>query len=159
VIVPRDGHSTLHSPPAGAWWRRLRETLDEEADMVITLDDLAALPGVVMAFEFAPDGTCTAYRKASPEMAAMAARYCATVTMQFGTLASAFTTLSERAWVPQHGWAYQGGAYTVIIGHGGFRGVFVESASANLAQLTQVLFESRNGLNAAGPEKSQEAGS
>ena len=113
--------------------------------MVVTLDDLAAMPGVVMAFEFGPDGTCTALRKATPELAAMAARYCATVTMQFSTLASAFTTLSERAWVPQHGWVYQGGAYTVIIGQGGYQGVFVETVKADLAQLTEALFDSRDG--------------
>jgi roadblock/LC7 domain-containing protein len=112
--------------------------------MAITLDELAGMPGVVLAFEFRADGTCTAHRKASPEMAAMAARYCATVTMQFSTLASAFTVLSERDWVPQQGWVYQGGAYTVIIGQGGFQGVFVESAEADLARLIQVLFQDRS---------------
>ena len=71
----------------------------------------------------------------------MADRYCATVTMQFNTLASAFTALSERPWVPQRGWVYQGGACTVIVGQGGFQGVFAESAAADLAQLIRALFQ------------------
>jgi roadblock/LC7 domain-containing protein len=114
-------------------------SVNGEKNMAMTLDELAALPGVVMAFEFTPDGTCIAHRKASAEMAAMAARYCATVTMQFGTLASAFTTLSEREWVPQRGWVYQGGAYTVIVGQGGLQGVFAETDEANLARLIEVV--------------------
>jgi roadblock/LC7 domain-containing protein len=69
--------------------------------MSVTLDELVKLEGVTMAFEFTPDGKCTAYQNVTPEMAAMAARYCATVTMQFNTLARAFSALSEQEWVTQ----------------------------------------------------------
>ncbi len=112
--------------------------------MAATLDDLVKMDGVIMAFGFTPEGKCTAYRNLSPEMTAMAARYCATVTMEFNTLAGAFSTLSERQWIPQHGWMYRGGDHTVIIGNGGYRGVFVESAKANLNELFKALLESRD---------------
>jgi roadblock/LC7 domain-containing protein len=58
------------------------------------------MEGVIMAFEFTSDGQCTTHKNVSPEMAAMVARFCATVTMQFNTLAGAFTTLSDTQWVP-----------------------------------------------------------
>ncbi len=61
--------------------------------MSVTLDELVKMEGVVMAFEFTPDGQCTAHKNVTPEMAAMAARYCATVTMEFNTLARAFSLL------------------------------------------------------------------
>lgn len=107
-----------------------------------SLDDLSKMDGVIMAFEFTPDGERTAHAKSTPEMAAMAARYCATVTMEFNTLAGAFSALSERAWVPQHGWMYRGGDYTVIVGNGGYRGVFVETAKANWMELFDALIGS-----------------
>ena len=40
-------------------------------------------------------------------------------------------------WVPQKGWAYSGGDWTVAIG--GNRGVFVETAHADFNNLFQVL--------------------
>jgi roadblock/LC7 domain-containing protein len=92
-----------------------------------------------MAFEFTSDGKCTAHKNVSPEMAAMVARFCATVTMQFNTLAGAFTTLSDTRWVSQQGWMYAGGDRTVIIGDGGYRGILVETARANLANLLRAL--------------------
>jgi roadblock/LC7 domain-containing protein len=73
----------------------------------------------------------------SPEMAEMTAQFCATVTMNFNTLAGAFTQLSQMSWVPQQGWAYSGGEWTVAIG--GNRGVFIETAKADFNQLFQVL--------------------
>lgn len=110
--------------------------------MATTLDDLVKMEGVLMAFEFTPDGECIAYENFTPEMAAMAARYCATVTMQFSTLANSFSVLSERSWIPQRGWMYQGGDYTAIAGNGGHRVVFVETARANLNALLDLLFSS-----------------
>jgi len=107
--------------------------------MPTTLDDLAKMEGVIVAFEYTPDGECIGYRNVSPEMAAMIARFCATVTMLFNTLATSFTSLAEASWMPQQGWTYTGGDHTVIIGSGGYRGVFVETAKANLPKLFQAL--------------------
>ncbi len=105
--------------------------------MAATLDDLMKIDGVTIAFEYAPDGTCIAYRgkDMSPEMAAMVTRYCALVTMTFNTLAASFTALSEQNWIPPIGWSYTGGDYTVVIGAGGYRGVFIERNKANLNEL------------------------
>jgi roadblock/LC7 domain-containing protein len=111
----------------------------EEANMSTTLDDLVKMDGVIAAFEYMPDGECTGYRNVSPEMAAMIARFCATVTMLFNTLATSFTSLAETSWMPQQGWTYTGGNHTVILGGGGYRGVFVETAKANLPELLQAL--------------------
>lgn len=60
--------------------------------------------------------------------------------MEFNTLADTFSTLSERAGAPQHGWMYRGGGYSVIIGNGSYRGVFVETATAHWRELFDVLF-------------------
>jgi len=107
-----------------------------------TLTDLAKLDGVALAFEFAPDGRLLkqeANTETSPEMAAMAAQFCASVTMSFNTLAGAFSKLSGMPWVPQQGWAYSGGEYTVAIGCNGYRGVFIRTANADFNQLFQML--------------------
>jgi hypothetical protein len=45
--------------------------------------------------------------------------------------------LSKMNWVPQQGWAYSGGEWTVAIG--GNRGVFVETAKADFNRLFQAL--------------------
>lgn len=110
--------------------------------MSATLDDLAKMAGVVMVFEFSPDGKCIAHKNVSPEMAAMASGFCATVTMQFNTLAGAFSALSERPWTPQQGWIYRGGDYTVIVGNGGYRAVFAETKKADIDKLIQSLLDS-----------------
>jgi roadblock/LC7 domain-containing protein len=107
-----------------------------------TLTDLAKLDGVVLAFEFAPDGRLLCHEantETSPEMAAMAAQFCASVTMSFNTLAGAFSRLSHMPWVPQQGWAYSGGEYTVAIGGNGYCGVFIKTASADFNQLFRML--------------------
>ena len=111
--------------------------------MSATLEALVKMEGVIMAFEYTPDGKCTAYKNVAPEMAAMAAKFCATVTMEFNTLASSFSALSERQWVPQQGWMYRGGDYTAIAGNGGYRVVFVETARANWNELLEALFGSK----------------
>src|SRR5205823_12003393 len=75
-----------------------------------TLDELLKIDGVVAAGEFTADGKLVDYKSKmdmSPEMAAMTAQYCATVTMMFNTLAGAYTKLSKMNWVPQQGWATQ----------------------------------------------------
>lgn len=107
-----------------------------------TLDELLNIDGVAAAGEFSADGKLVDYKakmEMSPEMAAMTAQFCATVTIMFTTLAGAFSQLSQMKWVPQQGWAYSGGEWTVAIGGGGTRGVFVETAKADFNQLFESL--------------------
>jgi roadblock/LC7 domain-containing protein len=109
-----------------------------------SLDDLLDIEGVAAAGEFTPDGRLVDYKAKmdmSEEMAQMTAQFCATVTMMFNTLASSFTQLSGMSWVPQQGWAYSGGEWTVAIG--GNRGVFIETARADFNRLFEVLVGSR----------------
>lgn len=49
--------------------------------------------------------------------------------------------LSKMNWVPQKGWMYAGGDWTVDIG--GNRGVFSETAKADFNQLYKVLVGDR----------------
>lgn len=105
-----------------------------------TLDDLLKINGVVAAGEFTADGKLVDFKakmEMSREMAAMTAQYCATVTMMFNTMAGAHAQLSKMNWVPQRGWMYAGGSYTVAVG--GNRGVFVETAKADFNKLFEVL--------------------
>src|SRR5262249_60273730 len=109
-----------------------------------TLDELLKIDGVVAAGEFTADGKLVDYKAKmdmSPEMAAMTAQYCATVTMMFNTLAGAFSQLSKMKWVPQQGWAYSGGEWTVAIG--GKRGGFLETAKADFNRLFKGLVGDR----------------
>ena len=109
-----------------------------------TLDDLLKIDGVIAVGEFTADGKLVDYKAKmdmSPEMAAMTAQFCATVTMMFNTLAGSFAQLSQMNWVPQQGWMYAGGDWTVAIG--GNRGVFIETAKADFNQLFQVLVGER----------------
>lgn len=108
------------------------------------LDDLLNLNGVLAAGEFTADGKLVDFKAKidmSPELAAMSAQFCATVTMLFSTLAGAFSQLSGMSWVPQHGWAYSGGEFTVAVG--GTRGVFVETAKADFNELFAALVGQR----------------
>ena len=105
-----------------------------------TIDELMKINGVVAAGEFSVDGKMVSYKskmEMSPEMAAMTAQFCATVTMMFNTLAGSFAQLSQMKWVPQQGWMYAGGEWTVAIG--GNKGVFMETAKADFNQLFKVL--------------------
>src|SRR2546428_12083242 len=98
-----------------------------------TLDELLKIDGVVAAGEFTTDGKLVDYKSKmnmSPEIVAMTAQYCATVTMMFNTLANAYTKLSKMNWVPQQGWAYSRGEWTIAIG--GNRGVVVEKTKGDL---------------------------
>ncbi len=107
--------------------------------MPVPLDTLLAMDGVTVAFEFTAEGQCVGYRgkDVTAEMAAMITRYCALVTISFGILAGAFTTLSEQNWIPEKLWTYTGGDYTVVVG--GYQGVFIETAKANLNELRDAL--------------------
>jgi roadblock/LC7 domain-containing protein len=105
-----------------------------------TLDELLSIDGVAAAGEFSADGKLVDYKakmEMSPEMAAMTAQFCATVTMMFNTLAGAFSQLSQMKWVPQQGWAYSGGDWTVAVG--GNKGVFIKTAQADFNKLFEVL--------------------
>lgn len=109
-----------------------------------TLNELLELNGVVAAGEFAADGKLIDFKakmEMTPEMAAMTAQFCATVTMIFNTLAGAHQQLSGMQWTPQQGWAYSGGAWTVAVGGG--RGVFVETVKADFNQLFAALVGNR----------------
>jgi roadblock/LC7 domain-containing protein len=109
-----------------------------------TLEQLLQIEGVVAAGEFTPDGKLVDFKgkmEMSQEVAAMTAQFCATVTMLFNTLAGAHTRISGMNWLPQQGWAYSGGDWTVAIG--GNRGVFVETAKADFNRLFQALVGER----------------
>ena len=108
------------------------------------LEDLLKINGVVAAGEFSADGKLVDFKAKmdmSRDMAAMTAQYCATVTMMFNTLAVAYTQLSKMNWIPQKGWAYTGGDWTVAVG--GNRGVFVETSKADFNKLFEALVGSR----------------
>ncbi len=109
-----------------------------------TLDDLINIEGVAAAGEFTADGKLVDYKAKtdmSQEMAEMTAQFCATVTMMFNTLAGSFAQQSQMNWVPQQGWMYAGGDWTVAIG--GNKGVFIETAKADFNQLFQILVGER----------------
>jgi roadblock/LC7 domain-containing protein len=104
------------------------------------LDDLLKIDGVVAVGEFTTAGALVDYRSNSnmtPELAAMSAQFCATVSMVFTTLAGAFSQLTPMRWTPQQGWAYSGGDMTVAVG--GQIGVFIKTERADFNKLFQVL--------------------
>lgn len=110
-----------------------------------TLDDLLRVEGVVAAFSFGADGKLVDYKARvdmSPEMAAMAAQFCATVTMLFDTLAGAYTQLSKMRWLPQNGWAFCGGEWAVVVDKDR-RGAFVELAKADASRVLATLIGRR----------------
>ena len=104
------------------------------------LDDLLRIDGVMAAGEFTADGTLVDYRANTnmpPEVAAMSAQFCATVSMMFNSLAAAFSHLTPMEWTPQQGWAYSGGDMTVAVG--GRVAVFIKTERADFNKLFQVL--------------------
>lgn len=137
----RDEH-TPHKPGRDA---PVAGEAEKEGDMA-TLEELAKIDGVVAAGEFKRDGTLVDYRAnmdMSRELAGQAAQFCATVSMLFDTLSGAFEGFSGMSWTPQQGWAYSGGQYTVAIGEGGTKGVFIETAKADFNGLFKVLVGGR----------------
>ena len=104
------------------------------------LDELLKMDGVVAAGEFTTDGKMVAFKSSMnmpQEMAAMTAQFCATVSMTFGTLASAYTKMTGMPWIPQQGWAYTGGEMTVAVG--GNVGVFIKTENADFNRLFKAL--------------------
>ena len=71
----------------------------------------------------------------------MTAQFSATITQVFNTLAGAYTKIKEEKWVPQKGWAYAGGDWTIVVG--GTRGVFAKTAEADYNQLFEALVGAR----------------
>ena len=111
-----------------------------------TLDELLKINGVVSAGEFERDGTLVDYKASmdmSPELARMAAQFCATISMLFNTLAPSFEQASGMSWTPPRGWAFSGGEYTAAIGAGGTKGVFIETAKADFNELFATLVGER----------------
>lgn len=109
-----------------------------------TLNELLSLKGVVAAGEFTPDGKLLDYKAKmdmSRDLAQTSAQFYASVAMLFNTLGGAFTQLSKMNWVPQKGWMYAGGDYTVAVG--GTKGVFVETGKADLNELYRALVGSK----------------
>ena len=106
------------------------------------LDEALKIDGVVAAGEFHKDGTLVDSRPGmdmSVEMAAPSAQFCASVSMLFDTLGGASSQVSGMPWSSQQGWVYSGGEYTVAVGGGGTKGVFVETAKADFNQLLGAL--------------------
>jgi roadblock/LC7 domain-containing protein len=111
-----------------------------------SLEELCKIDGVVAAGEFRKGGTLVDHRSnvdMPREQAAAAAQFCATVSLLFDTLAGSFTQVSGMPWTPQQGWAYSGGEYTVAVGEGGTKGVFIETAKADFNELFKVLVGER----------------
>lgn len=109
-----------------------------------SLEELVNIEGVVFACEFTADGKSSDYRvkmDVPREMADKAAEYIATVTMMFNTLAGSFTQVSHMNWVPQQGWMYSGGDWTVVIG--GNKAIFAETSKADLTKLHNLMMEQR----------------
>lgn len=102
-----------------------------------SLDDLLKINGVVAAGEFGLDGSLVDYKaevEFSQDLAQTTARFTAAVTQVFNVLAESFTKLNpEFNFIPQQGWAYAGGEWSVAVG--GTRGVFVKTADADYNQL------------------------
>ena len=109
-----------------------------------TLEELLKLDGVAAVGEFRADGSLIDFKtkmEMSPDLAAMSAQFCATISMVFSTMSGAFTQLSGMSWSPPQGWMFAGGDWTVCVAGG--RGVFVESAKANFNELYGAMVASK----------------
>src|SRR5258708_36579576 len=94
------------------------------------LDDLLGIDGVMAVGEFTADGTLVDYvsnMNMRPEMAAMSAQFCETVSMVLSTLAGAFSHMTPMTWTPRQGWSYSGGDMAVAVG--GLIGCFISTWS------------------------------
>ena len=118
-----------------------------------SLDDLLKLDGVFAAGEFTDDGHVVDWeakagnvpddfpvfldRLISTSMAETTAKFCAQVTSMFERRVGAFVRVSAMRWLPQRFWMFAGGDWTVAVG--GNKGVFVQTAKADLNQLHKAL--------------------
>ena len=112
--------------------------------MGATLKDLMAIDGVVASFEFGPDGGLIDHESSidMPQpLAETATQFSSTVTQMFNTLGEAFSKISWMEWSPQHGWAYWGGKYSVVVS--GTHGVFIRTSEGDFNRVFATLFGSK----------------
>lgn len=106
--------------------------------MAVNLDKLMALPGVIAAGEFGPQGELIAYKGAlKPEHAQMTALMCAANNLMLKMQAEGFSAYTGMQWTPFKGWAVAAGNYAVCVM--GNAGVFVDTAQADFNQIFQTL--------------------
>jgi len=94
---------------------------------VSELDDLLSIDGVLMAGRFGPDGRIAEHKSKGlfieyPPALEMAQWFAAAVTMMFNSMALAMDSIrwsgfDTTSWLPQNGWAYFGGDYSVAVHH------------------------------------------
>ncbi len=104
------------------------------------LESLLKMDGVVAAGEFSGEGKLLRYKTKIgmlPEMKKMSAEFCSTITMMFTTMSDALTQVSHLKLVPQHGWAYSGGDWVVVVG--GHFAVYAETGKADVGSLLKTL--------------------
>jgi roadblock/LC7 domain-containing protein len=90
-------------------------------------DQLISQDGILMAGRFGPDWTVTDHKckglfMESPAALQMAQSFCAAITMMFNSLAFAADSITRTgfdpsSWLPQQGWAFTGGDYSIAV-HG-----------------------------------------
>jgi roadblock/LC7 domain-containing protein len=88
-------------------------------------DDLLSGDGVLMAGRFGPDGRIAEQKSrglfvAYPPVLEMAQWFCLAATMMFNSMALAMdsirrTGFDTTSWLPQRGWVYFGGDYSVAV--------------------------------------------
>jgi len=89
------------------------------------LDDLLSGDGVLVAGRFGPDGRIVEHKSKGlfieyPPALEMAQWFGAAATMMFNSMAFAMDSISRTgfdttSWLPQNGWAYFGGDYSVAV--------------------------------------------
>jgi roadblock/LC7 domain-containing protein len=84
--------------------------------------DLLKVRGVVVAGDFTTEGRLSGYKgkiDLSPEMAATAANFAATIAMMLESLALAYSEIekvgTKTMWVPERLWMYSGGDWTAAV--------------------------------------------
>ena len=128
---------------AGASNAKGKDILVRRKTMAI-LEDLLRIKGVLIAGEFTEDGRLVRYRTAmdmSADTAAITAQFCATVTTIFDTMAAAYKHLTKTNCLPQHGWIFTGGEWTIAVG--GKCGVLAETAKIDFNELHNALLNNR----------------
>lgn len=109
------------------------------------LDELLAIDGAIIAFDFAADGKvidAKAKQELAEEEVARIAQVCATVALLFNTISHALPKLGRPGWAPQNGWVYCGGDLTLVVDNGS-RGVIVEASKVDLNHTVDALLRSR----------------
>lgn len=104
------------------------------------LDKLLRMDGVIAAGELSTEGKLLQYKSKIgmvPEMKKISAEFCSTITMMFNTMSDAITQVGHIKLVPQHGWAYIGGDWAVVVG--GHFAVYAEMDKADVSTLLKAL--------------------